>query len=96
MEKQGEVEIGAKITPLYDQSDISDNSTSNIKGRTVTFNKSGVTLRREALPSGSYLSSAVISDTRGDNYYSGVVGSTMSGGTMSGWAVDSRFFGRDY
>ena len=93
---QEEVEIGAKITPLYDQSDISDNSTSNIKGRTVTFNKSGVTLRREALPSGSYLSSAVISDTRGDNYYSGVVGSTMSGGTMSGWAVDSRFFGRDY
>ena len=91
-----EVEYGAKITPIYNQTDLSDNSTCSVKGRTVTFNKSGISLRREALPAGSYLSSAVISDTRGDNYYSGVISSTMSGGTMSGWAFDSRFYGRDY
>ena len=90
-----EVDFGAKITPIYEQADFSANSTGSVNGDAVTF-KPGTSLRREALPSGSYLSAAVITDPRGDSYYSAVLGSTMSGGTMSGWAVDSRFYGRAY
>ena len=38
----------------------------------------------------------MISDTRGDNYYSQVVGSTTDGKTMKDWTLDERFIGRDY
>ena len=74
---------------------MTDNSTSNEKGRTVTF-RENTRLSLEALPSGNYLNAAVISDSRGDSYYSAVIGSRMAGSTMSGWAVDSRFYGRAY
>jgi len=90
-----EVQSGAKITPVYKTANMTDNSTSNEKGRTVTF-RENTRLSLEALPSGNYLNAAVISDSRGDSYYSAVIGSRMAGSTMSGWTVDSRFYGRAY
>ena len=90
-----EVEYGATITPVYQQADFKDNSTRNVNGKTVTF-KAGTNLKRAALPAGTYLNTAVITDPRGDSYYSAVFSSRMTGSTMGNWEVDSRFIGRAY
>ena len=90
-----DVEYGAKITPVYKTADFNDNSTKTEKGKADAF-KASTSLVLQALPSGEYLNAAVISDSRGDSYYSAVVGSRMAGGIMTDWAVDSRFVGRAY
>lgn len=53
-------------------------------------------ITRKALPNGYYLSYAVISNQRSENYYSAVVGQTISGGKVTDRAVDTRFVGMDY
>lgn len=53
-------------------------------------------LQLEPLPTGQYLSTAVITDPRGDSYYSSVISSTMERGSMQNWKEDPRFFGSDY
>ena len=88
------VEYGAKIVPLYEQTNFLDNSTRSIKGKTATFQEN-TSLKLEMLPKGQYLSSIVITDPRGDSYYSNVLSSRVSGGRMQDWAVDLRFFDRD-
>ncbi len=90
-----EVEFGAKITPVYQQTNFITNHTENVNGKSITFNER-TSLMLEPLPEGYYLSSAVITDPRGDSYYSAVAGSTLKDGTMGDWQADSRFYGRDY
>jgi hypothetical protein len=90
-----EPEAGKTIVPIYEQTSFATGESKNINGKKVTFS-AGTTITREQLPSGYYLSTAVISDTRGDNYYSQVVGSTTDGKTMKDWTLDERFIGRDY
>ena len=90
-----EVEYGAKITPVYKTANFDDNSTGTQNGKSVTF-KENTRLKREAMPSGSYLSTAVITDPRGDCYYSAVLSSKMAGNAMGSWAIDPRFIGRAY
>ena len=90
-----EVEYGAKITPIYKKADFRDNSTETVNGKAVTF-KQNTSLKFEAMPAGSYLSTAVITDSRGDSYYSSVFGSKMTGNAMGSWEVDQRFIGRAY
>ena len=90
-----EVEYGAKITPVYKTANFDDNSTGTQNGKSVTF-KENTRLKREAMPSGSYLSTAVITDPRGDSYYSAVLSSKMAGNAMGSWAIDPRFIGRAY
>lgn len=90
-----EVESGAKITPIYVYTDFLTNSTENVNGKEITFGEK-TQLSREALPAGYYVASAVITDPRGDSYYSAVIGATMKNGIMDDWHVDTRFFGRDY
>ena len=53
-------------------------------------------LQLKPLPDGYYLSTAVISDQRGDSYYSAVIGATVNRGSIGGWSADERFYGRDY
>lgn len=86
------VEYGAKITPVYQQTVFSSNSLETVNGKRISFGKN-TRLRLEPLPAGYYLSTAVISDPRGDSYFSAVIGSTMKGGAMEDWRIDSRFYG---
>ena len=90
-----EVAYGAKIAPIYVRTDFSTNTTENIKGKTITFLER-TPLRRELLPAGYYLHTAVIMDPRGDSYYSRVIGANIQHGGISGWAADPRFIGSDY
>lgn len=43
-----------------------------------------------------YLSTAVITDPRGEKYYSPVIASDMKRDSMEHWRTDYRFYGRDY
>ena len=89
------VEFGDKITPVYIKGNIKNNSYENINGKQITFGRN-TSLQLEPLPAGQYLSTAVITDPRGDSYYSPVISSTMERGSMQNWKEDPRFFGSDY
>jgi hypothetical protein len=90
-----EPEAGKAIVPIYKVANLNNGETKNVPGEKIYFS-TRTSITRELLPSGSYLSTAVISDSRGDNYYSRVIGSEVSGKTMTGWKLDDRFMGRDY
>ena len=92
-----ELKEGDVITPVYDISQAgtgSESSDDNRKNKIKIRKRSQIS--EEKLPDGYYLSSAVISDYRGDVYYSQVVGNTVSGGKVSERKADSAFIGRDY
>ena len=90
-----EPEAGKRITPIYEQTDYDTGATVYVQGESVVFG-AGTRVTRELLPDGYYLSTAVISDSRGDHYYSRVLGAAVSGKTVKDWTLDERFFGRDY
>ena len=90
-----EPEAGKSIVPIYEETNYSTGETRSVNGKKISFSV-GTKITREQLPNGYYLSTAVITDTRGDNYYSQVVGSTVSDKEMKDWTLDERFFGRDY
>ena len=89
------VEVGSSIIPLYDQSNLKTNSISKAEGERIRFSPR-TQIKREALPDDYYLCTAVISDQRGDSYYSAVVSATMKNDKIENWAIDPRFIGRDY
>ena len=88
-------EAGKTIVPIYEQTDYNTGETSYIEGKKITYS-AGTSVTHELLPQGYYLTTAVISDSRGDNYYSDVVGATVSGKSIGGWTLDENFIGRDY
>lgn len=94
-----ELEPGDTVTPVYEVNQINeetgsrDNNDEN--GNVIKIKKSSG-IKSEKLPNGYYLNSAVISDFRGDVYYSQVVGNKVSGGKVSERNVDAAFQGRDY
>ena len=90
-----EITFGAKITPIYLQTDFQSNSISSTNGKPVTFRRN-TSIELKALPAGQYLSTAVITDPRGDSYYSQVISSTMAHGSMQDWQTDLRFYARAY
>ncbi len=86
---------GARIVPLYEQTRFSTMSTQTIEGKAVTF-RVGTNVSMDKLPEGYYLMSAVISDQRGDRYYSNVIGADMGSSGISQWKADGRFYGSDW
>lgn len=86
---------GDTLAPIYMITDLTSGSIYAEDGKKTTFNdRSDLELR--PLPEGDYLSTAVISDQRGDSYYSEVVGSTLERGSMKNWRAEPAYFGRDY
>ena len=90
-----ELQEGKKIVPVYTTTHFSDNSVENTDGKSVRFSRN-TKLTRELLPKGYYLCVAVISDQRGDSYYSNVVSASVAGNGVREWSLDSRFLGRAY
>ena len=90
-----EPEAGKSIVPIYQVTNFNTGETRSVNGRRVIFN-AHTSITREMLPAGYYLTTAVVSDSRGDSYYSQVIGATVSGRSITAWKADDRFFGRDY
>ena len=90
-----ELETGSRIIPLYTVQDFESNESREEEGDSIKIKKS-TRISLEPLPDGYYLSSAVISDQRGESYYSAVVGNKISGGRVKERKIDKKFSGRAY
>ena len=90
-----EVMAGSKITPIYTVGNLETAEEEEKQGESITFKRS-TTIQCRGLPDGQYLGSAVISDIRGDSYYSAVVSHTVSGGNVTGREINDEFVGLNY
>lgn len=90
-----ELETGSRIIPLYTVQDFESNEKREEEGESIKIKKS-TRISLEPLPNGYYLSTAVISDQRGESYYSAVVGNKISGGRVKERKIDKKFSGRAY
>lgn len=99
-----EVKEGDKITPVYEVSLLGKKRNSVIdkalkkeleKGKTIKVSKRSK-IELKSFTNGYYITSAVISDQRGDVYYSAVVGNEVKGGKVTNREVNAAFMGSDY
>lgn len=81
-----------KITPIYSVHSFVDGSDSEVCGDSIKV-KEESRITMEDLPTGSYLSTIVISDSRGDSYYSAVVEQQVEGGNIVSQEVSTDFYG---
>ena len=89
-----EVRVGSTIEPVYDVYDYNTGSEEEKCGVSIKFGKNSA-VSRTILENGYYLTAAVITDQRGDKYYSKVVGHTVSHGAVSERKIDEEFFGEN-
>ena len=90
-----EVLAGSRITPIYSVSNYVTGELEEQQGKTMTFKRSSA-IKRQSLPNDRYLGSVVISDIRGETYYSMVVDHVVSGGRVKERKVDEEFVGSNY
>ena len=96
-----EIEEGDTIKPVYELNYTSSEAAEDAdqkkeeEGEEITVGKNS-RIKEEKLESGSYLTAAVISDSRGDVYYSQVIENEVSGGKVNKRKAARGFVGRDY
>ncbi|MCR5656155.1 MAG: hypothetical protein K6G06_01720 [Butyrivibrio sp.] len=90
-----QLQPGAMITPAYIVTDMSTGQVYTETGKTIAYSKK-TKLTRESFKDGKYLMAAVITDQRGDNYYSPVIGAESYKGAMKNWTLESDYLARDY
>lgn len=83
--------VGKEITPIYAVHDFTDDSDYDISGETIKI-KPNSRVSLMDLPEGRYLSALVISDCRGDSYYSAVVEQQVAGGSITSQQVNFDFY----
>lgn len=89
------IEPGTYIAPIYTVYNIAENSDSKMTGEEIKYTAdSRIELR--GLASGYYVATLVLSDLRGDEYYSPVMGFTVENGTVTDHAVDTTYRGTSW
>ncbi len=87
---------GDVIRPVYEVLDFSTDTQSRQEGeRKIIFGKS-TRIAMESLSDGTYLSAAVLTDIRGDSYYSGVVEQVVEDGSLKQQRTSDEFVGSSY
>ncbi len=87
---------GDVIRPVYEVLDFSTDTQSRQEGeRKIIFAKS-IRIAMESLSDGTYLSAAVLTDIRGDSYYSGVVEQVVEDGSLKQQRTSDEFVGSSY
>ena len=87
---------GDVIRPVYEVLDFSTDNQSRQEGeRKILFGKS-TRIAMESLSDGTYLSAAVLTDIRGDSYYSGVVEQVVEDGILKQQRTSDEFVGSSY
>ena len=92
---------GDEIAPVYETNEINPELGDEDRGKGTETGDEVIIKKRSAikiekLPEGRYLSTAVISDTRGDVYYSQVIGNKVSGGKVKERNIEKGFVGVNY
>ena len=87
---------GDVIRPVYQVYDLKGNTFTYKKSKDkIEFNASSQ-FSLENLPNGEYISAIVLSDVRGDEYYSSVVEQTIKGGHLTKEEISKDFVGSTY
>lgn len=83
---------GDVIRPVYKVYDLTKNTESRQDSEEkIVFSSSEVTMK--SLPDGEYLNAIVLTDIRGDQYYSGVVEQTIENHSISSQKISADFVG---
>ncbi len=82
-------EMGVTITPIYEVLDVETNAVSQEKAEKGVEVKSGTKVELKGLKNGSYLASAVMYDSRGDEYHAPAMTYTVSSGKVASCALDA-------
>ncbi len=90
------LEKGDIIRPLYQAYDLKNNKFTYKKSKEKIEFKRANQFSLQDLPNGTYLTSIVLSDVRGDQYYSSVVEQTIQGGELTKQALSKDFVGSSY
>ena len=88
------VAAGKTVMPIYSAHSFSDGYDYEFTGDRIRIG-SGSEITLEPLPDGTYLGAIVISDPRGDSYYSGVVGQEVNGGVITAQELRTDFYAAD-
>ncbi len=87
--------VGDSICPIYEVSDTDGGNTTSQAGSTVTY-RATTKAAMKPLPRGSYLEAIVLTDIRGDDYYSAIVEQTIKAGKIVDQTVNADFAGSSY
>ncbi len=87
---------GDVIYPIYDVYDCTDGSTTSTKADSRIVFKLSTKITMGNLPSGSYLDAIILSDIRGDEYYSAIVEQTINSGKITNQMINEDFVGSSY
>lgn len=86
---------GDTIVPIITKQDANGFDSSETEGDKVKY-KASSKIELVNLPDGEYVQSVVITDLRGDAYYSPVVVANFKNGVASDLKVAPEFVGKDY
>ena len=87
---------GDVIRPVYQYYDLKDSKFTFKKSKEKIEFKKTSQFSLENLPNGTYLTSIVLSDIRGDQYYSSVVEQTIQNGSLTKQEISKDFVGSSY
>ena len=90
------LESGDDITPMYNICDLEEDKTELTEGDESLNYSSKTKLKLESLDDGRYISSIVVSDIRGDQYYTGVVEQKMKDGKLGELSISEDFAASAY
>ncbi len=90
-----ELEAGDSIVPVYDVYNAEDGSVTKTDGDYIIYDKL-TKVEMSDISDGTYLNTVVLTDIRGDKYYSGVVEQNVSGGKLTEQSVSDEFVGSAY
>lgn len=91
-----ELPEGAEISPIYTFYNRETQVMSEEESKESVVFEKGLKLALRGLDDGYYLGTAVITDIRGDEYYSPVMGYNVSGGKITNRMVDENFRGSSW
>ena len=83
--------LGDRITPLYDVNDPETDMSYTDRGKSVVFS-AATKITSRPLEDGEYLSFIVVTDPRGDEYYTPVMELSVSGGEVTDMGTNSDYF----
>lgn len=90
-----EIDANAKIRPIYLVTDIDTDAMYIDEGEEIIYSDK-TKLLFKTIENGDYVASAVITDQRGDEYYSNIIGLTMLNGRIKNWRVENEYYPREY
>lgn len=90
------LQAGDVIRPVYEMYDFTSGTQSRQESEEEILFGNSSQISMESLPDGRYLNAVVLTDVRGDSYYSDVVEQTIESGELKQQKISEDFVGSSY